>query len=116
MKTSIAYKNVEERQAIETEVEKHLKKIEKLLKAYKGDLPQLHLACEKSGRAGEYSFSLNLWLPTGTLHAVGSATTVRTGCKKAFTELEAQIKKHQALLRKDYEWKRKRERLRELEA
>jgi hypothetical protein len=34
--------------------------------------------------------------------------TVRTSCKKAFSELEAQVKKHQAKLRKDYEWRRKR--------
>jgi hypothetical protein len=33
---------------------------------------------------------------------------VRTSCKKAFAELVAQVKKHQAKLRKDYEWKRKR--------
>jgi hypothetical protein len=28
--------------------------------------------------------------------------------RKAFVDLEKQIKKHQARLRKDYEWKRKR--------
>jgi len=33
---------------------------------------------------------------------------VRTSCKKAFSDLEAQVKKHQEKLRKDYEWKRKR--------
>jgi ribosome-associated translation inhibitor RaiA len=116
MKTSIVYKIVEAHQPVETEVQKQLTKIEKLLKSYKEDMPQLHVACEKNGRGAEYSIALNLWLPTGTLHAVGTATTVRAGCKKAFGELERQIKKHQALLRKDYEWKRKRGRLRELEA
>jgi len=33
---------------------------------------------------------------------------VRASCKKAFSELEVQVKKHQERLRKDYEWKRKR--------
>jgi len=28
--------------------------------------------------------------------------------RKAFVELETQIKKHQSRLRKEYEWKRKR--------
>ena len=40
--------------------------------------------------------------------ATGEAATVRTSCKKAFSDLEAQVKKHQEKLRKDYEWKRKR--------
>jgi hypothetical protein len=35
---------------------------------------------------------------------------VLAGAKMAFSELCAQVKKHQALLRKDYEWKRKRPR------
>jgi ribosome-associated translation inhibitor RaiA len=116
MKTSIVYKIAEAHQPVETEVQRQLIKMEKLLKSYKKDMPQLHVACEKNGRGAEYSFSLNLWLPTGTLHAVGAAATARAGCKKAFGELERQLKKHQALLRKDYEWKRKRGRLREAEA
>jgi hypothetical protein len=37
---------------------------------------------------------------------------VRASVKQAFSEVEAQIKKHKALLRKDYEWKRKRPRAR----
>jgi ribosome-associated translation inhibitor RaiA len=53
-----------------------------------------------------------LSLPTGTLHATAASTSVRSSCKKAFTELEAQVKKHQSRLRKDYEWKRKRPHLR----
>jgi len=31
--------------------------------------------------------------------------------KVAFAEIETQVKKHMALLRKDYEWRRKRPRL-----
>jgi hypothetical protein len=37
---------------------------------------------------------------------------VLASVKVAFAELCAQCKKHQALLRKDYEWKRKRPRAR----
>ena len=56
------------------------------------------------------SFPLNLSLPTGTLHATGEGADVRRSVKAAFAEIETQIKKHMALLRKDYEWKRKRPR------
>jgi len=53
-------------------------------------------------------------LPTGSLHATGAGKNVRASCKMAFSDLETQLKKHQSLLRKDYQWKRKRPREREL--
>ncbi len=59
--------------------------------------------------------SLNLCLPTGTLHATGTGESVRATCKQAFSELEVQVKKHQSRLRRDYEWKRKRPRARVVE-
>ena len=109
MKTSISYKHVEKQaHGIEQEVERHVKKLSKLLKAYDEDLPQLHATFTKNGRAEEIACALTLALPTGTLHATGSAAHARTSCKHAFAEIETQVKKHQARLRKDYEWKRKR--------
>ncbi len=108
MKLTINYKHVESHKSVETEVERHLGKLKKLLQSYSADLVQLHGAFSKTPRTDETSFTLNLSLPTGTLHATGVGATVRTSCKKAFSELEAQVKKHQAKLRKDYEWRRKR--------
>jgi ribosome-associated translation inhibitor RaiA len=110
MKLSLRYKNIEEHEPVEKEVAKRGEKLGRLLKCYDGDLVQLHGACEKEARKEEYTFGLNLVLPTGTLHATGIAATLRASCKQAFGELEAQIKKHQQRLRKDYEWKRKRPR------
>jgi len=95
-------------QTVEVEVERHVSKLGKLLQSYSPDLVQLHGAFSKTPRTDENSCSLNLSLPTGTLHVTGTGATVRACCKKAFSELEAQVKKHQAKLRKDYEWKRKR--------
>jgi ribosome-associated translation inhibitor RaiA len=108
MKLTINYKHVESHKSVETEVERHVGKLKKLLQSYSEDLVQLHGAFSKTPRTDETSFALNLSLPTGTLHATGVGATVRTSCKKAFSELEAQVKKHQAKLRKDYEWRRKR--------
>lgn len=110
MNFSMSYKNVEAREPVEKECAPHLKKIEKLLKTYEPDLVQVHGAFEHLQKKSEYSFSLNLSLPTGTLHCVGSGNDIRKSLKMAFTELEGQIKKHQARLRRDYEWKRKRPR------
>lgn len=112
MKVSISYKHVDEHEAVETEVERHLGKLGKLLQSYSPDLVQWHGTFSKNLRTEENSCTLNLSLPAGTLHATGAGAGVRTSCKKAFSELEAQVKKHQAMLRKDYEWKRKRPRVR----
>ena len=114
MKLSISYKNVESHEPVEAEVERHRGKLEKLLKSYVPDLVQLHGAFAKNSHKHkeEQTCTLNLSLPTGTLHASATGTSVRTSCKKAFAELESQVKKHQAKLRKDYEWKRKRPRVR----
>jgi ribosome-associated translation inhibitor RaiA len=91
MKTSFSHIRADLRQAIEHVVARHLEKLEKLLKA-------------------DFSFSLNLALPTGTLHATGIAPDAPSSVRVAFAELEAQLKKHKEKLRRDYEWKRKRPR------
>lgn len=108
MKLSINYKHVESHKPVEVEVERHVGKLQKLLKSYSPDLVQLHGGFSVKPRTQELSCALTLSLPSGTLHATGEAAAVRTSCKKAFSDLEAQVKKHQEKLRKDYEWKRKR--------
>ena len=110
MKISISYRNVQTPHTIEAALEKHYKKIEKLLQTYEPDLVQLHGGFEKLPHGTEVAFSLNLSLPTGVLHATGEGPDPRASAHKAFSELAGQIKKHQSRLRKDYEWKRKRER------
>jgi len=114
MKLSISHKLQEWREPIEEETERRVAKLQKLLKSYAPDLVQLHGNIEKRSRKEQYLFSLNLSLPTGTLHATGEAPDVRACVKAAFAEIETQVKKHMALLRKDYEWKRKRPRVKAL--
>jgi ribosome-associated translation inhibitor RaiA len=110
MNFSMSYKNVEAHEPVEKECAPHLKKMEKLLKTYQPDLVQIHGAFELLPRKSEYSVSLNLTLPTGTLHCIGSGTDIRQSLKAAFAELEGQVKKHKSRVRHDYEWKRKRPR------
>lgn len=101
MKTSISYRQVESSPKLESAMQRHLQKIGKLLKSYAPDLIQLHGSFEKHLRRIEYSFSVNLILPTGTLHATGAGPAAIASARVGFSELEAQIKKHQARLRKD---------------
>ena len=110
MKTAISYKHVEEPAVVEAAVERHLRKITILLKSYVPDLVKLHGSFEKHPRRTLYAFDVSVSLPSGTLHATGEAADALNSARKGFVELEAQIKKHQARLRKDYQWKRKRAR------
>lgn len=113
MKLAINYKHVESHKPVEVEIARHVAKLERLLKSYAPDLVQLHGGFSVNARTEDVSCALTLSLPSGSLHATGEAAAVRNSCKKAFSELESQVKKHQAKLRKDYEWKRKRPRIRE---
>jgi ribosome-associated translation inhibitor RaiA len=108
MKLSISYKHVDLPKPVEAEVGRHVEKLNRLLKSYEPDLVQLHGAFSQNNKKHERSFAVNLTLPTGSLHATGTAENDRGCCKRAFSELENQVKKHQSILRKDYEWKRKR--------
>ena len=112
MNVSISYKHVDSQQAVATEVLRRLDKLGKLLRSYEPDLVQLKGVFSTNKRTEEQSLALTLSLPTGTLHATGNGKNVLAGCKKAFSEIELQIKKHQSLLRREHEWKRKRGALR----
>ena len=112
MKLTIRYAREEWRDPVETETLKQRAKLDRLLKRYSPDLVSLHADIEKVARKETYLFLVNLSLPTGALHATGEGADVIGCVKAAFAELCAQVKKHQALLRKDYEWKRKRARTR----
>jgi ribosomal subunit interface protein len=109
MKISYSHVHDEIHREIDDEAKSHLEKLERLLKRYDPDLVQLHGSLEKQAHKDDlkFSLSLNLTLPTGTLHATGEGSDVRASAKAAFAEIEAQVKKHQQKLRKGYVWKRK---------
>jgi ribosome-associated translation inhibitor RaiA len=106
----ISYSNVHSdlRKQAETASQRHLEKLNRLLKSYSPDLVHLHGTFDQTPRTSEHELSLNLVLPTGTLHATGKGADVRRAVKMAFVEIEVQVKKHQQKLRKDFLWKRKR--------
>ena len=77
MKLSISYKSVDSRETVEAQSERHVNKLARLLKSYEPDLVQLHGVFSKNPHKQEHSFSLNLSLPTGTLHATGIGDDAR---------------------------------------
>jgi len=116
MKLSITFKSIDSNPAVEKEVRLQAAKLEKLLKSYSPDLVHLHATFSKTPRTREHCCAVNLALPSEKLHSTAIAATLRTSCKISFSEMEQQVKKHKSLLRKDYEWKRKRLRDRALAA
>ena len=110
MNILVNYKHVNLRKPVDLEVARHIGKLGRMLKSYAPDLIQLRGAFNQDPRTSAYLFALRLSLPTGTLNVRGEGPTVRISVKHAFSEIENLIKKHQSKLRRDYEWKRKRER------
>lgn len=110
MKITYSHIEPELRETIEHETVHHTEKLSRLLKRYPSDSVLLHGSLEKAPHQREFSYSLNLTLPTGTIHATGAGADVLASAKAAFAEIERQVKKHQEKLRKDYLWKRKRPR------
>ncbi len=108
MNVSFSYKHVNSQQAVAAEVTHRLDKLGRLLRSYEPDLIQLHGVFSKNHRTDEQTLVLTLSLPSGTLHAIGSGKNVLAGCKNAFSDIEAQLKKHQSLLRREHEWQRKK--------
>lgn len=108
MNISMSYKQIDGQQSVVTEVTRRLDKLGRLLKSYEPDLVQIKGVFSTNKRTDEPSLALTLSLPTGTLHATGNGKNALAGCKKAFSEIETQVKKHQSLLRREHEWKRKR--------
>jgi len=108
MKISYSHLPSDLRKEVEEESKHHVEKLNRLLKRYTPDLVQLHGSLERTPRTSDYEYSVNLMLPSGTLHATGTAAELRFAVKAAFAEIEVQVKKHQQKLRKDYMWKRKR--------
>lgn len=111
MKITYSHIEPEARKFIE-EISKHsIEKLDRMLKKYPPDVVLLHGTLGRSPHKAEFSYSLNLTLPTVTLHATGVGVDVRKSVKAAYAEIEAQVKKHQDKLRKEHTWKRKRSRV-----
>jgi ribosomal subunit interface protein len=106
MNILISYRHVEEEKPVQVEVTRRLGKLNRLLKSYAPDMIQLKGVFAMNPHTEERSCALTLSLPNGTLHATGNGKNVLAGCKKAFSEIETQVKKHQSRLRREHDWKR----------
>jgi len=107
---NLSFRGLDSHNGFERLVTQQCGKMEKLLTAYDPDLVQCHGAVEYHRKKNRYALSVNLVLPTATLHAVHTAKDVHSTVLRAFRELQSQLKKHKSKLRHEHEWKRKRAR------
>ena len=91
-----------------------LPRIERLLVWYEED--QRHLRLTLDRQRGIFDMRAVLWLPTGTLVAEGKGDTARAAVDETVDILLREIRRHKELVRKDYLYRRRRYRERELGA
>lgn len=108
MNVTVQYKCDDFRAQIEKDIARYSAKLERWLSRYDSDGLDLHASFDKHARKRVYLVNLNLNFPHATLHASAGNAEARFAVRRAFDELETQVKKQQSLLRHDYEWKRKR--------
>jgi len=109
MKISLSYRGLPAHNGFAQLVTRYCGKMEKLLASYNPDLVQCHAAIELHPKKKEYVLSLNLVLPTATLHAINTAKDAHSTVRVAFAELQSQLKKHKGKLRHDHEWRQRGE-------
>lgn len=110
MNVSVQYKCDDFRGQIEQDIAKYAAKLGRWLGHFDDDLVSLHASYDKHSRKRTYIITLNLVLPSATLHASASNGEARFALRHAFDEMETQVSKHLRIARRDYEWKRKRAR------
>lgn len=106
MKIHISYK-AGKSPSVEHEFQIQLQKLERRLGVYKPDLVHFHAIVEKESGAG-MAASLNLRLPTGQMAVHRPAANIQQAVKGAFSDLTAQLTRHQEQLRGAWNWKGRR--------
>jgi RNA polymerase sigma factor (sigma-70 family) len=105
MKLNMTYKNLE-REPLEPLLQQLAAHLEKQVADFPQDTVLLHGTLEKHLSSALYRAALVLRLPRRTLIAHEEHTSAQRTVEKAFAEIERQLKKYNALLRREHLWKR----------
>jgi ribosome-associated translation inhibitor RaiA len=106
MQVHFAYHHVPRTPQLESVIQTHVKKLEKLLSTYSPDLVHLHGVLESNAAHQNTVCSLNLSLPTGQLHAREEGGNLMTDLQACFNHVVDQVKKHKEGLRREASWRR----------
>ncbi|HXG21045.1 MAG TPA: sigma-70 family RNA polymerase sigma factor [Methylomirabilota bacterium] len=105
MRVHLTYKNLE-REPLEPLLQQLAARLEARVADFPQDAVLLHGTLEKHPSRALYCAALVLRLPRRTLTAQEEHTSAQKTVEKAFVEIERQLKKYKALLRREHLWKR----------
>jgi ribosomal subunit interface protein len=114
MKHDIEFKHFEPRERVRKLVEELTARLKKQIQDFPKDIVFLRVLIEENPTRKLYHVSITLELPGTTLAAKEERHDPIETIRDAFNEIERQIERHKARLRRDYLWKRRarREQLR----
>jgi ribosomal subunit interface protein len=114
MKHNVEFKHFEPRERVRKLVEELIARLEKQIQDFPKDSVFLRVLIEENPTRKLYHVSITLELPGTTLTAKEERHDPIETIRDAFNEIERQIERHKARLRRDYLWKRpaRREELR----
>ena len=87
-------------------IEELMSRLDKHLKDFNGDSVFLRIVIEENAVRTLYQVSVTLALPRKTIAAKEERHDVRETLRDAFAEIQRQIDKHKASMRREHLWKR----------
>jgi hypothetical protein len=109
MKTTIRYRNISEPSRPGLEIRLRglaLHHLERHLSSFSAKLVHLHAELEKGERPKSYLVKLRLALPSAVLVSVDQEGDLAVAMRASFGDLERQLKRHIAHLRREENWRR----------
>jgi ribosome-associated translation inhibitor RaiA len=110
MKHHIVYRRIRPTAPLLSLLKRLASRTARHLRAFPEDSAFLHVALEKHTVRPVFRASLSLRIPAATLASVEESNGPESAVRKAFRELERQLKKHKSRLRREDYWKRSRRR------
>src|SRR5262245_20532019 len=98
MRHNIEYKNLESRNRISTLVQRSIAKLERNVRKFPPDVVFLRISIEENTTRTLYHVAITLDVPRKTLATKEGGHDTEVAIKKAFAEIERQLKEHKSRL------------------
>src|SRR5262245_11211500 len=105
MKNNIGFKGFEADESIRKVIHRLISKLEMNANTFSPELAHLRLMVDRNSVRKLYTISVTLDLPGKTLPAREDQRDLQAGIRAAFAEIERQLKKYKASLRREH-WMR----------
>jgi len=102
METNLSLRNIDKNKAINDFFEERVDKLTKHLAHFKDENIHIHANIDKNPHKEEYYASMNVYVPSGTLHARSSSFDMFESMDEVVHSVIRQAEKFKAKLRKGY--------------